>query len=113
MAALAELVFTTFAEGHVRTAACVAIARVSFSPSHADAGVWLHAAALGALAAYNAAQLPDVDRPVSAVSEDWQDYAPLLAASVFSYVTGLGLSSATACTTCGSRPSWRRPCVGA
>ena len=52
-------------------------------------------------------------RPVSAVSEDWQDYAPLLAASVFSYVTGLGLSSATACTTCGSRPSWRRPCVGA
>ena len=48
VAALAELVFTTFVEGYVRMATCVAFARVSFSPLHTDAGVWLHAAALGA-----------------------------------------------------------------
>ena len=92
MAALAELVFTTFSEGHLRTALCVALARVSFSPSHTDAVVWMHAVALGALAAYNAAQLPNINRPVAAdVSEGWQDYAPLFAASAFSYITGLGL----------------------
>jgi hypothetical protein len=123
VAALAELVFTTFVEGYVRMATCVAFARVSFSPLHTDAGVWLHAAALGApvpsgsVAARGRArgacrvqrlQLSDVDRPSARAGRttcrSW---------SRQSSRTSRARGSSGRRVRRAPRPSWCRPCGGA
>jgi hypothetical protein len=89
--ALAELLFKTISEGHLRTAACVGLARVTLSQTHNDPWVYLHAVVLGVVAAYNAELLADLDKPVPHPPSGWQDYAPFLAASAFSYIVGLRL----------------------
>ena len=91
-AMLAEHIFMALTDGHLRTAVCVGLARVALSPSdYKDPWVYVHAIFLGVLAAANAERLPDIESPLPPPPYGWQDYAPFLAASVFSYVIGLRL----------------------
>jgi hypothetical protein len=92
LTSLVELIFTTISDQYLRTAICVGFARVALSKTTKDPWVYVHAISLGALAAHNAAQLPDIGKPMAEVAYGWQDYGPFLAASAFSYIIGLGLS---------------------
>ena len=91
LTSLVELIFRTISDQYLRTAICVGFARVALSKTIKDPWVYVHAISLGALAAHNAAQLPDIGKPLE-VAYGWQDYGPFLAASAFSYIIGLGLS---------------------
>jgi hypothetical protein len=72
MSAFAELLFLTISDGHMRTAICVALARIALSQTLTNPVVYVQAAALGALAAYNAEQLPEIGKPVASIPYGWQ-----------------------------------------
>lgn len=49
MTALAEMLFVTISDGHVRTAICVGLARIALSQTLTNPAVYVQAVSLGAL----------------------------------------------------------------